>query len=369
MSIFSGKKLILLGFVVVLLVAIPLTVYLVQQQQKTRSSAAATTVLSLETSPQTVAVGDTVNLDVMVNPEQNFVSWVKFTISYDPTKLSVAPDGLAINTNAVTTFEEPVYGPSTISVAVATGGDQTRVIQSTTRIATVTFTALAPTETAPTQVTFGSDTEVLSSAPTDTAKENVLANRNPASITITGEASPSATPSPTETPTPSPTPSPTPTIAVANQNPVCTSLSSGGIASGAAPLITSFTAIGNDADGTISKVTFNFGDGTITDVTEGGGIDTASINSVLEHTYSSGGAFTATAILTDNAGGVSTTENCSQVMTISGEAITATPIPTLEPLSTPVPTLEPTGPSETIMTVGALGAILTIIGAVLLFAL
>jgi len=369
MSIFSGKKLILLGFIVVLLVAIPLTVYLVQQQQKTRSSAAPSTVLSLETSPQTVAVGENVNLDIMVNPGQNFVSWVKFTISYDPTKLSVAQDGFAVNTNAVTTFEEPSYGPSTISVAVATGGDQTRVIQSTTRIATITFTALAPTETAPTQVTFGSDTEVLSSAPTDTAKENVLSTTNPASITITGEASPSATPSPTITPIPTDTPSPTPTIVVVNQNPVCTSLGSGGVASGAAPLTASFTAIGNDADGTISKVTFNFGDGTITDVTEGGGIGTASINSVLDHTYSSGGTFTATAILTDNAGGVSTTENCNQVMTISGGNFTATPTPTLEPLSTPVPTLEPTGPSETIMTIGALGAILTIIGAVLLFAL
>ena len=369
MSIFSGKKLILLGFVIVLLVAIPLTVYLAQQQQKTRSSAAATTILSLEKSPQTVAVGDRVSLDVMVNPEQNFVSWVKFTISYDPTKLSVAQDGLAVNTNAVTTFEEPTYGPSTISVAVATGGDQTRVIQSTTRIATITFTALAPTETAPTQVTFGSDTEVLSSAPTDTAKENVLANRNPASITITGEATPSASPTPTPTPSPTEAPTPTPTIAVANQNPVCTSLGSEGIASGAAPLAVNFTAIGNDADGTVSKVTFNFGDGTVNDVTEGGGIGTASVNSVANHTYNSGGTFTATAILTDNAGGVSTTENCTQVITVSGEAATATPTPTIEPLSTPVPTLEPTGPSETIMTIGALGAILTVIGAVLLFAL
>ncbi|MFH1186867.1 MAG: PKD domain-containing protein [Candidatus Levyibacteriota bacterium] len=360
MSLFSGKKLILLGFIIVLLVAIPLTVYLAQQQQKTRSSAAASTILSLVQTPQTVATGDSVVLDVSVDPGQNFVSWVKFTISYDPTKLSVLEDGLVINSDAVTTFEAPVYGPSTVSVSVATGGDQTRVIQSITKIATITFTAIGPTETAPTQVTFGSDTEALSSAPTDTAKENVLSARNPASITITGEASTTTTTTTTTLPS-----STTTTTIVANQSPVCTSLDSGGIASGNAPLAVTFTVIGNDSDGTVSKVTFNFGDGTVNDVTEGGGIGTASINSQANHTYNSSGTFTATAILTDNASGVSTTENCSQVITVSGESIASTPVP----ISTPVPTLVPTGPNETIMVIGALGAILTVIGTILLFAL
>ena len=380
MSIFSGKKLILLGFIVVLLVAIPLTVYLVQQQQKTRSSAAPSTVLSLKETPQTVAVGDSVSLDIMVDPGQNYVSLAKFTISYDPTRLSLAEDGFVVNTNTATVFVQPTYGPSSVSVTLATGGGQTKVLQSITRIATVTFTALAPTETAQTQVTFSSDTEVLSSASTDTPKENVLLRKSEALITITGEVTTTTTTIPEVTTTPEVTittttttvPPTTTTTTLPNQNPVCTSLGSGGVASGAAPLTVSFTAIGNDADGTVGKITFNFGDGTVSDLTEGGGVGTASINSVADHIYNSGGTFTATAILTDNVGGVSTTENCTQAITVSGESVvlpTTTPVPTLEPLATPVPTLEPTGPNETIMTIGALGAILTVIGTILLFAL
>lgn len=373
MSIFSGKKLILLGFIVVLLVAIPLTVYLVQQQQKTRSSAAPSTVLSLKETPQTVAVGDSVSLDIMVDPGQNYVSLAKFTISYDPTRLSLAEDGFVVNTNTATVFVQPTYGPSSVSVTLATGGGQTKVLQSITRIATVTFTALAPTETAQTQVTFSSDTEVLSSASTDTPKENVLLRKSEALITITGEVTTTTTtiPEVTITTTTTTVPPTTTTTTLPNQNPVCTSLGSGGVASGAAPLTVSFTAIGNDADGTVGKITFNFGDGTVSDLTEGGGVGTASINSVADHIYNSGGTFTATAILTDNVGGVSTTENCTQAITVSGESVvpTTTPVPTLEPLATPVPTLEPTGPNETIMTIGALGAILTVIGTILLFAL
>lgn len=95
MSLPSGKKLLLLGFVVVLLVIIPLTVYLVQQQQKTKSSAQAATVLGFNPAASTINVGDNVNLDLMMNPGINQVSFVKVTITYDPTKLSTVAAGLA----------------------------------------------------------------------------------------------------------------------------------------------------------------------------------------------------------------------------------------------------------------------------------
>jgi len=380
MSLFSGKKLFLIGFIVVLLVAIPLTVYLAQQQQKTRSSAEKSTILSLVESGKTnssitTTVDQTFSLDVMVNPGNNFVSFVKITLSYDPTKIATADPGIIANSDAVSVFEGPTYGPSQISVTLATGGDQTKVIQTSTKIATITFKALAPTETAPTLVGFGSDAEVLSAAPSDTRSENVLSTTNQASITITGSIVPSVTISPSPEPSPSTTPSLTPTLA-ANQSPVCTSLVLDREASGSAPLAINFTTNGNDPDGTVSKVTFNFGDGTINDVTTGGGIGTQTINTQANHTYNSGGNFTATAILTDNLGGASNTTNCSQLIAVTAASGSAQPTetPTTTTISTPtvttpIPTVAPTGPGDTIMTIGALGAILTIIGAILLFAL
>jgi len=380
MSLFSGKKLFLIGFIVVLLVAIPLTVYLAQQQQKTRSSAEKSTILSLVESGKTnssitTTVDQTFSLDVMVNPGNNFVSFVKITLSYDATKIATADPGIIANSDAVSVFEGPTYGPSQISVTLATGGDQTKVIQTSTKIATITFKALAPTETAPTLVGFGSDAEVLSAAPSDTRSENVLSTTNQASITITGSIVPSVTISPSPEPSPSTTPSLTPTLA-ANQSPVCTSLVLDREASGSAPLAINFTTNGNDPDGTVSKVTFNFGDGTINDVTTGGGIGTQTINTQANHTYNSGGNFTATAILTDNLGGASNTTNCSQLIAVTAASGSAQPTetPTTTTISTPtvttpIPTVAPTGPGDTIMTIGALGAILTIIGAILLFAL
>jgi len=394
MSLFSGKKLFLFGFIVVLLVAIPLTVYLAQQQQKTKSNAEKSTILSLVESGKTnkditTTVGQNINLDVMVNPGNNFVSYVKLTISYDPTKIATASPGIVANSDTVSIFEGPTYGPSQVSITLATGGDQTKVIQTATKIATITFNTLTPTETAPTQVGFGSDAEVLSTAPSDTSKENVLSTTNPAAITITGETTTTTNAGTTTTTVPGETTTTTnagtttttvpgettTTTTLPNQSPICSSLVLDREATGAAPLAINFTANGNDTDGTISKVTFNFGDGTVNDVTTGGGIGTQIVNVQANHIYNNSGTFSATAIITDSQSGASATTNCSQVISVitaSGDSPvqpTVAPLPTATPTIAPIPTIAPTGPGDAIMTIGALGAIFTIIGAILLFAL
>ena len=85
----SVKKILLIGFIIVLLAAIPLTVYLVQQEQKTKSNANPKTTLDIVVTPQTKTVGDNVKLDVRVSPGGiNRVSFVKFMITYDPSKLT-----------------------------------------------------------------------------------------------------------------------------------------------------------------------------------------------------------------------------------------------------------------------------------------
>lgn len=387
-SFISGKKLILLGFIVVLLVAIPLTVYLVQQQQKTKSSAVAATILTFVPSEKTVNVNDNFNLDVNVDPGGvNQVSFVKLNITYDPTKIATSSSGItlgswtAIDGSKFTPsiLQGPTYGNGEISVTISVGSSPQNVIQKPTVIATIGFTAISPTDPTYTQVQFGNQTQVLSIGSTDQFNENVLSSAPPAKITINASSAPTPTNTPTPTPTvvitptdtptptgstiiPTNTPTPTPAQQATSNSPVCSSLTIDKSSSGTTPYNVNLTVTGSSGNSTISKVSFNFGDGQTQDITNTGGIGTNSVSVLQSHIYNSAGTFTTTATLTDANGLVSNIGNCSLVMTISSQiAQNPTPIPSPAPLP-------PTGPTQ-IVTVGTIGAVITIIGAVLLFSL
>lgn len=389
MSFLSGKKLLLFGFIVVLLVAIPLTVYLVQQQQKTQSGATPTTALSLAESGTTnttvdTTVGSTVVFDVNIDPGQNLVSAVRVIINYDPVKLATASAGFVPNPSVFPTIMDgPIYSSGSISALLTLGGSAEKVIQSPKTFATVTFQALATTDVGqPTQISYGDQSIVLPLGGGDVYSENVLRIKNPAfvnisetvispTVTIAPTLPPeiTATPSPTESPEPTETPVPTETP-ISNEPPVCASLTSDVPTTGKAPLSITLTAVGNDTDGTVSKVTFNWGDGAVEDVTQTGGIGTEAINVSTTHTYNSPGtSFTATAILTDNSGDTSDPSVCSQNIVIEAEPTSPPAAVPTEVVQNPQPTMAPSGPGDTMLTAGAIGIVLTIIGAVLLFAL
>src|ERR1035437_9953546 len=195
----SMKKVLLIGFILVLLIAIPVTVFLLQQQSKTKSSAVAATSISiLPASQDPIKVGDDVTLNIKVDPATaittNLVGYVKFTINYDNTKISTDGAGFVganPNTGAPSITDGPTYGDGTISVVFESGSDITRVIQKITTIGTVTFKAIAATDAAPTQITFGNDVQVRSSAGSSAqANENVLSSANPAALTIIDSATP-----------------------------------------------------------------------------------------------------------------------------------------------------------------------------------
>ena len=377
MSFFSGKKLLLVGFVIVLLVAIPLTVYLVQKQQQTKSSAAPSTNLTFSpAAPASIKVGDTVKLDVSMDPGTNQISFVKLIISYDATKLQAQSGDLVPNTDAFPggVLEGPTYESGKVSVTLSVGADPAKVIKTLTKVATITFKALAATDT-PTNVTFGSDTQTLSIASSDQASENVLLSKGQAAITIAQAAGPTPTPTVTTTPGPG-TPS-------SNKTPVCTSLEIDRAATGVAPYAVTFTAKGTDSDGTISKVTFNFGDGKSENVTQSGGIGTASVSAQISHTYQNAGTFSASAVLTDNNNAVSTDTTCTKTITVtagsassSGGAssgtgtgigsslgTSATAAPTVAPPKTPP------GPGNKFVGLGIAGGVLSAIGVLLFLAL
>lgn len=370
----SMKKVLLIGFILVLLIAIPVTVFLVQQQQKTQSGAvAATTISILPASQAPINVGDSVTLKVEVDPATatttNQVSLVSFTINYDNTKLATDGAGFVVSgtPNLLTAVKGPTYTDGSVTVSLSANNNPQAVIKTTTDIATITFKALENTDTAPTQITFGSNTQVLSLGTSDQFNENVLASANPAVLTIAGG---SVSPTPTPTATPTPTPS--------SNAPVCSSLSANAT-SGATPLNTNLTVNGTSNNSTISKVTFNFGDGQSQDITASGGIGTNSISVLQSHTYTTSGTFNATATLTDANNVVSNA--CSLTLTSGNTTTTATGTSTTTVVTAPTATptaaeqlaaqpspLPPTGPAD-LVKVGSVGAIITIIGAILLFAL
>lgn len=385
MNFFEGKKLILVGIIVVLLAAIPLTVYFLQQSQETRSRAQKATTLYFSTPGQLTStaslqknVGDTVPLDIVMDPGTNQVSFVKMTISYDATKLSTESGGIKQNDATFpSVLEGPVYTDGTISMTLSIGADPTKIVQTPSKIATLTFKAKAVTNSTPTSVKFiDGETQVLSVASSDEPSENVLASTRPISIAIAAGsgATPSSSPSPTTSAVPT-------TPQIANTNPACSSLTLDRAPSGTAPFAISFTANGTDADGTISKVTFNFGDGPVQDVTQSGGVGTKNVSAQISHTYTNPGTYQASALLTDNRGGVSS-NTCTQSITVTAKPTSPAgaggtpgtnpqnPAATTAPTTAGVqPTLAAPGASDTMLQIGVIGTILSIIGALTFFAL
>jgi len=397
----SGRKLFLIGFIVVLLVGIPLTVYILQQTTNTQQNAAASTNLAFNPTSSAAApiqstTGSSIPLDITVDPGKNLVSFVKVEIQYDPSVLATASaNAFKANTTAFpSVLEGPIYSPGKIAVTLSVGPNPTNAIQSKVTAATVTFTALKNTPPGtPTLVTFTTNTQVLSIGSNDQASENVLSSATPATIAIGGASPSQSIPSGTPTPAPSipvatptsvpsaaPTALPTavPTAAISTTPtpapsgtpgsttaPTCTNLTLDRSNSGDAPYSLTFTADGSSSTGTISKVSFNFGDGQVSDVTQAGGIGTASINVQASHTYNNPGTYQASAILTDNSNNISSSSaSCQQTITVNAASSSGSIA-----VTNPTPTMPATG--STGLTVGiGLGAMLLILaGGVLFFVL
>ncbi len=367
------------------LLVIPVTVFLVQQQQNLQSNANPNTTLSFVPPDKTASVGEKVDFDVWISPGNNQVNFVKLVIKFDALKLSTQKDYFVLNpASNLSIIEGPIVGADgdTISVILSVENDPTKVIRADTKIGTISFDTLDVSDV-PTQISFDNQQVQIRSingANQDAFNENVFLNGTPANLTIQEGAD--VTPDPSVTLTPTVTGALTPTITAAatftpnptstnsgegaapstNQAPVCESLITDRSTDGTAPLSITFTATGNDTDGTISKVSFSFGDGTVEDVTTGGGIGTDTVNVQKSFTYNNANSFTASALMTDDNGGVSSdSTSCAVTVTVSdGDGST---------VDSGGATVAPTGPTETIFGIGAIGGILFLVGALFFFAL
>ncbi len=394
----------MLGFLFVILLVIPLTVYLVQQRQETTSHAIRNTNLSFIPSDKTAAIGDKVSFDILISPGTNQVNFVKLALKFDPTKLSTTATGFTVDSASNLAIQEgPVVNNGVLLVALTVGSDPTKVIQTDTKIGTITFDVVGPSDL-PTQITFDStQTQIrsINGKNNDAFNENVFLSGVPASVTIqpAGGGSPTPTPTGTTNTSPTPTPtgttnaSPTPTVPTdSDQAPICSSLTPNVSTSGVAPYAISFTANGTDSDGTINKVTFNFGEGSVQDIVTGSGITTKSVNPTLSHTYSTAGNYTVRVILTDDKGKTSNSVSCTATITITsnGSGSTSTTnnntvnnsnstggstttttnasgnVVTTEVSPSPLPA---TGPAQKVVGFGMLGGLLFLIGTLLFLAL
>lgn len=378
------------GNLLVLLIAIPVTLFFLKKQQEVRTRAAPSSKLyfspeSLNTSTQCQSF----NVDIMVDPGSNLVSIVDFYIKYDPAKLDVLDIKESPVFPIVVRPRSITSGEANMSVSI--GADVTRAVQTISKVATVTF---SPKAAGSAQVQFDSEkSRVFSLSTSDEPTENVLFSTSPSNVNVgTGSClTASGTPSPTVgvsvSPTislsPAPTASSTPTTSATSQAPICTELSVSPSATGAAPFSVLFTAKGNDPDttGVITKTTFNFGDGKVQDVTDGMNLKNVTVQT--NHTFQTGGTFGTSVTFTDDKGMIS--QSCIKTITATGGGTspgsgTSTPTPTgsgtssgqltATPTTAPTsaPTIPPTG--NVAKTLGIIGAVLlTILGGFLLLAL
>lgn len=141
---------------------------------------------SSEAEPIKKNVGDAFSLEMVIDPGQNLVSFVKVEILYDPKKLEpIKHEAFQTQGALASILDGPIYTKGKITATMSIGADPTKAIGKLEKSAIVTFKAIGlTTDGAMTQVSFGPGTNILSLASQDSASENVLANSIPAEISI-----------------------------------------------------------------------------------------------------------------------------------------------------------------------------------------
>ncbi len=377
-----NKRLFLIGFVIVMLVMIPVTIKLVQMQTNIPIKAEQATTLTFIPPSAPITVGNNFKLGISLNPGgKNVVSFVKLIVTYDSTVLKQIDPGFeGYSTIFPVTLEQPTYNQCTgntctMSIAVSIGTQINNKVYGNIpkTIASVNFQAIAVPDSGSTTVEFGNGTQVLSLATGDSPSENVLSNASPVTLTI--GAVPSTTPGATDTPTTAPTSEGGGTGGTGtggtggtggNQTnpPTCSSLTADNTSTSSAPLSVLFTTSGASSVNPINKVTMNFGDGAVQDITTGGGIGTQTINTQATHIYQQEGVFTATATLTDSDGATSNPSSCSQTITVGNPPPGGNPTGTVGQGGK----LPATGLGQTFLGIGIAG-IVAIVGGLILFGL
>jgi hypothetical protein len=199
------KKIIFGLFVVLMLAAIPVTVYLVRQNQEQRTKAAPATTLAFAPATATKKVNDEFSLEVRINTAENQIVAAELHITFDPAVLeavSITNGALFPNILASGSIER---GAASITVGAASA---TTPVTGTGTAAVLKLKAIAAS-TSPISVRFAPTTFVGALGENAT---NVLVGSTPATITVSADGQASVlTPTPTGAATQSAQLTPTPT--------------------------------------------------------------------------------------------------------------------------------------------------------------
>jgi Mg-chelatase subunit ChlD len=188
MSFLRKNPFITLGVLLLVLVGLPAAIFLSQNQADNRSRAAKTVILSFtppstQSSPINVPAGNTVTVDLMIDPGTEAVSFLKTELSYDAAKFQVDNGGFQVNKDAFPqTIQGPVYSSGKVGFAISVGADGTKAIQTPVKVGTLTLRALSSPGTS--QVGFSQGTQALSISSSSTPTENVIANTIPANLSV-----------------------------------------------------------------------------------------------------------------------------------------------------------------------------------------
>ena len=190
------KKAIAIIGIVLILAAIPLTVYLLEKRQELRTGAVASTVLSFPTEVNK-RVGDSFAVNIQIDTGENQVSGADLEITFDPNVLeclSLSPGTFLVNPNS---WYERIDNDSGRIVYTLGSFDSRR---GSGVFASIDFRA-KNAGTSP--LRFEAGTSVAGIGENEALQETVSGT-----VIVSGG---DVTPTPTSTPTPSGTPTPTPT--------------------------------------------------------------------------------------------------------------------------------------------------------------
>ena len=173
--------------------------YLVKQRQNVREKAAPATTITFQPVITEAEIGETINLDILVNTGENSLATVRLDIDYDQSVLQAT--SLTFS-SFLPTILRPINisqpGKITGSAGVATG---TLISGTGQKVASLSLkvSSAAPSGTT---ISFASNT-IASSATLEDTSKNLIIRTNPVKIMITTPSEP--TPMPTTEPTAAPT--------------------------------------------------------------------------------------------------------------------------------------------------------------------
>ena len=206
----NKRTILILAIIILTLAGIGGGVYLVKRSQEVREKAAPATTISFQPETKEAKVGETINLNILMDTGENSLAAVRLDIDYDqsilqPLSLSFSSLLPIILRPIDISQPEKVTG----SAGAATGASISGTGQ---KVASLSFKVLS---TAPlgTTISFSSNT-LASSATTEDESTNLIIRKNPATIIVQTEPAPTSTPilTPTNTPAPTTSPSGIPTI-------------------------------------------------------------------------------------------------------------------------------------------------------------